>query len=46
MKQVIVLPKDTLTMVTEKLPNIHYVNQGHNGWTSGGIARCALKNWV
>lgn len=27
-----------LTMVTEKLPNIHYINQGHNGWTSGGIA--------
>ena len=20
------------------MPNIHYTNQGHNGWTSGGIA--------
>ena len=28
-----------MTMVTEKLPNIHYINQGHNGWTSGGIAK-------
>jgi len=26
-------------MTREKLsPNIHYTNQGHNGWTSGGIA--------
>jgi lysophospholipase L1-like esterase len=32
------ITKGYLTMVTEKLPNIHYVNQGHNGWTSGGIA--------
>jgi lysophospholipase L1-like esterase len=30
--------KGYLSRVTEKLPNIHYVNQGHNGWTSGGIA--------
>jgi len=30
--------KGYLTRVTEKLPNVHYVNQGHNGWTSGGIA--------
>jgi lysophospholipase L1-like esterase len=28
-----------MTRVTEKLPHIHYVNQGHNGWTSGDIAR-------
>ncbi len=27
-----------MTRVVEKLPNIHYINQGHNGWTSGGIA--------
>ncbi len=27
-----------LTRVVEKLPNVHYINQGHNGWTSGGIA--------
>jgi lysophospholipase L1-like esterase len=27
-----------ITRVAEKLPNIHYINQGHNGWTAGGIA--------
>lgn len=32
------ITKGYMTMVTEKLPNIHYANQGHNGWTSGGIA--------
>jgi lysophospholipase L1-like esterase len=31
--------KGYMTMVVEKLPNIHYINQGHNGWTSGGIAK-------
>jgi lysophospholipase L1-like esterase len=30
--------KGYMTLVTEKLPNIHFINQGHNGWTSGGIA--------
>lgn len=30
--------KGYLTRVTERLPNLHYINQGHNGWTSGGIA--------
>lgn len=30
--------KGYLTRVTEKLPEITYVNQGHSGWTSGGIA--------
>ena len=30
--------KGYLTRVTEALPYIHYINQGHNGWTSGGIA--------
>ena len=30
--------KGYLTRVTEKLPEITYVNQGHNGWTAGGIA--------
>ncbi|MBX3240217.1 MAG: SGNH/GDSL hydrolase family protein [Chitinophagaceae bacterium] len=30
--------KGYMTLVTEKLPHIQYVNQGHNGWTSGGIA--------
>ncbi|NNV56997.1 SGNH/GDSL hydrolase family protein [Limnovirga soli] len=32
------ITKGYMTMVTEQLPNIHYINQGHNGWTSGGIA--------
>lgn len=30
--------KGYMTLVTEKLPNVKYINQGHNGWTSGGIA--------
>lgn len=30
--------KGYMTRVTEKLPNVNYINQGHNGWTSGGIA--------
>ena len=30
--------KGYMTRVVEKLPNIEYINQGHNGWTSGGIA--------
>ena len=32
------ITKGYMTRVTEKLPNVHYINQGHNGWTSGGIA--------
>jgi lysophospholipase L1-like esterase len=28
-----------LTRVTRRLPNLRYINQGHNGWTSGGIAQ-------
>src|SRR5690349_16022236 len=31
--------KGYMTRVTERLPYIHYINQGHNGWTSGGIAQ-------
>jgi lysophospholipase L1-like esterase len=27
-----------MTKVTKKLPNIHFINQGHNGWTASGIA--------
>jgi len=27
-----------MTRVTKKLPNIHYSNQGHNGWTATRIA--------
>ena len=30
--------KGYLTRVTEKLPAVHYINQGHNGWTSGDVA--------
>lgn len=32
------ITKGYMTRVVEKLPNIKYINQGHNGWTSGGIA--------
>jgi len=32
------ITKGYMTRATEKLPNIHYINQGHNGWTSGRIA--------
>ena len=35
--------KGYMTLVTEKLPNIHYINHGYNGWTSGGIAE-AIEN--
>uniref|UniRef100_UPI00045BABAC Lipolytic protein G-D-S-L family n=1 Tax=Chitinophaga pinensis (strain ATCC 43595 / DSM 2588 / LMG 13176 / NBRC 15968 / NCIMB 11800 / UQM 2034) TaxID=485918 RepID=UPI00045BABAC len=30
--------KGYLTRLNEILPNLKYINQGHNGWTSGGIA--------
>lgn len=30
--------KGYLTLVTEELPGVKYINQGHNGWTAGGIA--------
>lgn len=33
------LKKGYLTRVAEKIPGIRYINQGHNGWTSGGIAK-------
>ncbi|MBE9599258.1 SGNH/GDSL hydrolase family protein [Pedobacter sp. MC2016-24] len=32
------ISKGYMTMVTEKLPAVKYINQGHNGWTAGGIA--------
>lgn len=32
------ISKGYMTTVVEQLPKIHYINQGHNGWTSGGIA--------
>ena len=28
-----------LTRIAEKLPSVHYVNHGYNGWTAGGIAK-------
>jgi lysophospholipase L1-like esterase len=37
------ITKGYMTRVVEKLPNIRYVNQGHNGWTSGGIANAIDK---
>jgi len=37
------ITKGYMTRVTEKLPNIHYTNQGHNGWTSIGIAESIEK---
>ena len=30
--------KGYMTRVKDVLPTINYINQGHNGWTSGGIA--------
>lgn len=33
------ITKGYMTRLVEKLPHIHYTNQGHNGWTSGDIAR-------
>ena len=31
--------KGYLTRVTEELPDLHYINQGHNGWTTVRIAK-------
>ena len=31
--------KGYMNRVVEELPNVHYINQGHNGWTSEGIAK-------
>jgi len=33
------ITKGYMTRVVEKLPGVEYINQGHNGWTSGGIAK-------
>jgi hypothetical protein len=35
--------KGYMTRVKERLPYINYINQGHNGWTSGGIAESIEK---
>ena len=32
------ITKGYMTRVIEKLPHVNYINQGHNGWTSGNIA--------
>lgn len=32
------ITKGYMTRVVERLPHIEYINHGHNGWTSGGIA--------
>jgi len=32
------ITKGYMTRVVEQLPSVTYINQGHNGWTSGGIA--------
>jgi lysophospholipase L1-like esterase len=32
------ITKGYMTRLSEKLPHIHYTNQGHNGWTAGRIA--------
>jgi lysophospholipase L1-like esterase len=37
------ITKGYMTRVTETLPYIHFINQGHNGWTSGGIADAIEK---
>lgn len=37
------ITKGYMTMVTEKLSHIRFINQGHNGWTSGGIANAIEK---
>jgi lysophospholipase L1-like esterase len=32
------LTKGYMTQLTEKFPNVQYINQGHNGWTAISIA--------
>jgi lysophospholipase L1-like esterase len=32
------ITKGYMTRVTQRLSHIHFINQGHNGWTSGRIA--------
>ena len=32
------LTKGYMTKLTEKFPNVQYINQGHNGWTAVEIA--------
>lgn len=37
------ITKGYMTRVVEALPQIRYTNQGHNGWTAGGIANSINK---
>ena len=37
------ITKGYMARVAKKLPHIHYVNQGHNGWTSTEIAHSLEK---
>jgi len=37
------ITKGYMTRVTEKLHNIHFINQGHNGWTTGNVADAIEK---
>jgi lysophospholipase L1-like esterase len=32
------ITKGYMSLITEQYPQVEYINQGHNGWTSGGIA--------
>jgi lysophospholipase L1-like esterase len=32
------ITKGYMTLINEKYPNVEYINQGHNGWTSVNIA--------
>lgn len=32
------ITKGYMTLIKEKYPQLNVINQGHNGWTSGGIA--------
>ena len=33
------ITKGYMTMVTEQLPDVKYINKGYNGWTAGDVAR-------
>ncbi|GAC1302689.1 MAG: hypothetical protein NVSMB24_07640 [Mucilaginibacter sp.] len=37
------ITKGYMTMVTEKLPDIHYINHGHSGWTTATMANAIEK---
>jgi lysophospholipase L1-like esterase len=37
------ITKGYMSLVTEKLPNVRFINQGHNGWTTIGIANSIEK---